>query len=313
MSHAVRLAVLSLVAVTTLAVSGSIACSQPKPEPQIASSAQEATYAEAWPAELDDLSSQFSNRQQSARKLFSEFFMYPSKLKDPRGAWVPQVYKKADAAGRSWNYVERMRKIEAAAAFFANEKGEIGRRVAGAAQYAIKENKAKCPCTIEVSGTVVSTLEDAYGDQLEKRMRDRNEAHRVIARWHDTMPKEDVETLQDQADDLAYTSYVVFVELVDMKLEVRRMLLDAEEIPKTADSVIAEERAFQAQPGRSDAEKKSAEERIDTMQKARALADQATKRAKQLSDEMDKDIAAIQKEYNEAFQYMLQKLAEQTK
>jgi hypothetical protein len=289
------------------------ACSQPKPEPEIGSSAKEATYAEAWPMEMDDLSSRFSQREESARKLFSEFFVYPSKLKDARGVWVRQVYEKADAAGRSWNYVERMRKIEAAAAFFANEKGEIGRRVAGAAQYAIKENKQKCPCTIDVSGTVVSTLEDAYGDQLEKRMRDRNEAHRVIDRWHDTMPKEDVETLQDQADDLAYTSYVVFVELVDMKLEMRRMLLDAEEIPKTADAVIAEERAFQAQPGRTDAEKKGAEQRIDTMQKARALAAQSTERAKKLSDDMDKRLTAIQKEYKEAFQYLMQKLAEQTK
>ena len=263
--------------------------------------------------ELDDLSTRFSARQESARKLFSEFFLYPTKLKNPRGAWVKPIYEKADAAGRSWNYVERIRKIEAAAAFFANEKGEIGRRVAGAAQYAIKENKQKCPCTLDVGGTVVATLEDAYGDQLEKRMRDRNEAHRVIARWHDTMPKEDVETLQDQADDLAYTSYVVFVELVEMKLEVRRMLQEGEEIPKTADAVIAEERAFQAQPGRSDAEKKSAEERIDAMQKARALAAQSTERAKKLSDDMEKQIASIQKEYNEAFQYLLAKLAEQTK
>src|SRR5262249_6498646 len=144
-------------------------------------------------------------------------------------------------------------------------------------------------------------------------MRDRNDAHRVIARWHDTMPKEDVETLEDQADNLAYASYVVFVELVDMKLEVRRMLTDAEEIPKTDDAVIAEERAFQEQPRRSDAEKKAAEERIAAMQKARALAQQSTEHAKKLSDDMDKQIAAIQKEYNEAYQYLMQKLAEQTK
>lgn len=289
------------------------ACAQPKPEPQIASSAGEATYAEVWSGELDDLASRIAHRQESARKLFSEFFIYPSKLKDPKGVWVGEVYRKADAAGRSWNYVERMRKIEAAAAFFANEKGEIDKKVAGAAQYAIKENKEKCPCNIDVSGAIVSSLEDVYGDRLEKRMRERNEAHRVIARWHDTMPKEDVATLEDQADDLAYASYVVFYELVDMKVQLRRMLAEANEIPKTADSVIAAERAFQAQPGRTDAEKKAAEERIETMRKSRALAEQTTARGKQLSDDVEKQIAAIQKEYREAFDYLMQKLAEAAK
>ena len=78
--HAIRLDVSFLTAALVLLLS----CSTPKPEPQIASSAQEATYAEAWPAELDDLSTQFASRQQSARKLFSQFFLYPTKLKDPR-------------------------------------------------------------------------------------------------------------------------------------------------------------------------------------------------------------------------------------
>lgn len=286
------------------------ACSTPKPEPQLASPSKEATYAEVWPQELDDLSTQFGQRQESARKLFSAFFLYPTKLKNPKGEWVEPIYRKADAAGRSWNYVERMRKIESAAAFFATEKGEIEKRVAGAAQYAIKENKAKCPCTIDVGGAIVASLEDSYGDQLEKRMRERNEAHRVIERWHDTMPKEDVDTLEDQADDLAYASYVVFVELVEMKLKVRRMLAESEEIPKTADAVIAEENAFLAQPGRSDAEKKAAQERIDAMKKSRALAAQSASRAKSLSDDMEKQIAGIQKEYDDAFAFLMQKLSE---
>ena len=302
---------LLLVFASTLASPLAGGCAQPKPEPQIASSATESSYAETWPEDLDARSAAFAGRQESARKIFSEFFLYPQKLEDGKAPWVAQIYARADAAGRSYGYVERMRKIEAAAGFFASEKGELGKRVGGAVAYQLEKGKEakKCPCVVDVGGTVNATLEDAYGDRLEKRMRERNEAHRVIARYRDAMPKKDVGTLEDQADDIAYASFVVRVELVEQKLALRRMLAEAETIPKTIDAAVAEERAFQAQPARTDAEKKAAEGRIDALRRSRALAEQAATRAKALSERMDQQLTGLEKEYREAFELMLQKVS----
>ncbi|GAC1560714.1 MAG: hypothetical protein NVS3B10_18900 [Polyangiales bacterium] len=42
-------------------------CAPLKPEPQLASSATESSYAETWPEELDARSAAFAARQESAR------------------------------------------------------------------------------------------------------------------------------------------------------------------------------------------------------------------------------------------------------
>ena len=279
-----------------LSSTGLWACGAPKIEPVVASSAHEASYAVTYPQDIDDVGSDFKNSQTAARKILSSFFEYPKKLKDPNGVWVAKIVDRADAAGRSAGYVERMHKVEASASFFGAEKKEIAGKVAGNAQYAVKQKK----CDVDVSGTIVATLDDAYGDQLEKRLRERNEAFTVIDRYRDAMPKEDVPILESQADDIAYASYVVSIELVETKLKLRRMIADADAIPKTADGYIAEEKAFQAETGRSDAEKKKSDERILGMEKSKALVQQSSERAKMLSGEMDKEIAAIQKEYADA-------------
>ena len=284
------------VVAVVLSSAGLVACAAPKVEPVVASSSHESAYAVTYPQDVDDVGNDFKNSETAARKILSSFFEYPKKLKQPDGPWVAKIVDKADAAGKSAAYVERMHKVEASASFFGAEKGVIAGKVAGNANYAIKQKK----CDVDVSGTVAATLDDAYGDQLEKRLRERNEAFTLIDRYRDTMPKEDVPILESQADDIAYASYVVNIELVETKLKLRKMIADADEVPKTADAYIADEKSFQAEAGRSDAEKKKSDERVLAMEKSKALVQQSSERAKALSGEMDKEITAIQKEYGDA-------------
>jgi hypothetical protein len=294
----------AFVVAVALSSAGLVACAETKVEPVVATSSHEASYAVTYPQDVDNVGNEFKESQTNARKNLSTFFEYPKKLKDPNGPWVAKIVDKADASGKSAAYVERMKKVEASASFYGAEKKEIGNKVAGNANYAIKQKK----CDVDVSGTVVSSLDAAYGEQLEKRLRERNEAFTIIDRYRETMPKEDVPILEDQADDIAYTSYVVNIELIEAKVKLRRMMADAEEIPKTADAYIAEEKAFQAEPGRNDAEKKKSDERILAMEKSKALIQQSNERAKALSAEMDKEIAAIQKEYAEALKQLKDQL-----
>ncbi|MEO7092526.1 MAG: hypothetical protein ABI175_04695, partial [Polyangiales bacterium] len=285
----------SLLAVVVCSA-GFAACGAPQVEPVVASSSHEAAYAVTYPQDVDIVGNEFKDSQTNARKILSSFFEYPKKLKDPNGPWVAKIVDKADAAGKSAAYAERMHKVEASASFYGAEKKDIVGKVAGNANYAIKQKK----CEVDVSGTIASSLDDAYGDQLEKRLRERNEAFTIIDRYREAMPKEDVPILEQQADDIAYASYVVNIELIETKLKLRRMIADAEDIPKTADAYIADEKAFQAEEGRSPADKKKSEDRVLEMEKAKALVSQSSERAKMLSGVMDKEITDIQKEYAEA-------------
>jgi hypothetical protein len=282
-----------------------VACqSSNKVEPQVASSAKESNHAETFPDELDSAGSDFKSQQEAARKIFSAYFEYPKKLKDPKGVWVQQIYEKADAAGKSEAYVERMHKVEGVAAFFDVEKDAISQKVAGSANYANKQKK----CDVDVGPSVSSSLKSVVEDRLEKRLRERNEAHVIIERYKDTIPKEDVPILEDQADDIAYASYVVNIELVEDKVKIRKLLSEAEQIPKTADEYIAQEKAFQAEAGRTDAEKKASDARIADMQKQKDMVAQAVGRAKDLDADVEKQLSGVQKEYAEAFKQLKDQL-----
>jgi hypothetical protein len=101
-------------AALALALMGALpACSAPKPEPEIASSAALGTYAKSYPAELGAELKGFSDRRGEARKLIGEMGSYPGKLKDPDWARVLEVVDRANDDGRGWAYVERARRVEA--------------------------------------------------------------------------------------------------------------------------------------------------------------------------------------------------------
>jgi hypothetical protein len=140
------------------------ACSAPKPEPEFATSANHSHYARDYPAELGATTKGFSERRAEARKIMGEFNGYPSKLKDPP-SWphVLEVVDRADEDGRSYAYVDRLRRVQGAAAFFDAEKDEINRKVAGSVAYVAKKKS----CDESIAGAAVPALKDAIDKQLE--------------------------------------------------------------------------------------------------------------------------------------------------
>src|SRR5271170_1825411 len=123
-----------------LALGALPACSAPKPEPELASSASHGHYARDYPAELNAVSKDFSERRAEAGKIQGDFNGYPAKLKDPPSwAHVLEIVDRANEDGRGYAYVERLRRVQAAAAFFDAEKDEINRKVAGSVAYTAKK------------------------------------------------------------------------------------------------------------------------------------------------------------------------------
>ena len=119
------------------------------------------------------------------------------------------VYEKADAAGHSSQYVERAKESKHVAQFFNEEKGEINKKVGGACSYAAKQKG----CDADVGGATGGALEKAVEKQLEKRMRERNDAWAYIDEHEDSLGKQNREKLEKQSDDIAYTGYLVRVDV----------------------------------------------------------------------------------------------------
>jgi hypothetical protein len=302
-----RASLLPLVA--ALALSGAAGCADQVPEPVIASSASQQTYAVGYPQALTEATTSFSQVQTEIRKELGQMPTYPSKYKDPGWARVRDVLAHADDAGKSTAYVERMRRIEGAFEFFASEKDEITRKASGSAQFLVK----KKGCDVEISGAVAGSLKDTVDKQLEKELRDANEAQHLVDRYRTALGKENAAALEQQADTLSRTSYLVHIQLVEDKLRVQRMLAESSDVQRTFDSAVASERAFQAEKRTTAPEKKASDDRIADLEKSRASFDAAVKQGIALQPKLDEQVQAMTREYDDALAKLLAAVDEKAK
>jgi hypothetical protein len=276
-----------------LAALGAVACSAPKPEPRIASSAGEQGYALEYPAALQALANEYVNAEGLVKKTISELPKYPDQLKDPAWPHVLEIVTRADEAGGSAAYVDRHRELQGARTFFVEEKDEITKRVAGSVQYAAKKKEYD----FDAYGTAAGALKESVDKQLEKRMRAKNEAHFLIERYRDSLGKANVQALEKQADDIGLASYVTNVQIVAVKVDAARLLADADQVKKTLDRAIGEEQAFRTAPGRSAAEKKASTDRASKMQDSKARVDSAVAQTQAFAKDLEQRNEALKKEY----------------
>jgi hypothetical protein len=287
---------------------GSIGCAGQKVEPQVASSAAQTNYAMEYPAALQSTSNDYVNTEGDVRRVTTDFPKYPDQLKDPPWPVVQNVVTRADEAGRSAAYVDARHDFEETRDFFAQEKDEITRRVAGSAQYVLK--KKECgQCDADVGGAVAGSLREAVDKQLEKRLRAHNDAHLLIERYRESLGKANAAALEKQADDISAASYETFIRSVELKVRATRLLDEANQIKKTLDQSIADERAFQAEPGRKEGDKKASADRIAKMEDGKVRIDAAIPSLQNLVKEIDQRNQAMTKEYNDAFEALKKAIA----
>jgi hypothetical protein len=270
-------------------------CGPATPEPELASSARHAGYAQAYPTDVQAITADFGQDQAEIKKTVGAFDKYEGELKNPNYNYVLEIYQRADEAGRSYAYVDRLREIHDAKTFFDDEKDEITRKVSGSAQYVTKQKG----CDVDVSGAVAHALKESVDKQLEKRLHEASEAHRLIDRYREELGKENAAALERQADEISYAAYLAHVAIVEQKVRLRRMIEEAETVKKTADDFIAAEHEYQSKSGRTAADRKASDDRIAAMNKSKALIDSAVTQAKTTSEGMEDRITAAQKEYDD--------------
>ncbi len=308
-SRSAKSAMLALVCSLGL---GGAACSQPKPEPQVASSSNQANYALDYPGELDHATAGIAAEQDELKTILGRLDGYLDALKDPKSIAVAQdVIVTADESGRSYGYVERARELEGVNGFFDSEGNDIGNRIAGSANYAAKQKS----CEANVGGAAAGAVKPAVAKSVEKRMRDRNEAFGIIERAKTSLPKPDVAVLEKLADDVARASYLVNVALVDHKNRIRRMADEGDAVKKTIDAEVKYEQSWQAEAGRSDADKKASNERIEALNKAKAQIDASVQKSVDIDQKgaLDKQIKDAQGQYADAIDAAKKKLKAKAK
>lgn len=282
-------------AIAAMGLGAAAGCAPPV-EPQIASSAPEAMYATEYPDALTATMDGINDAEAKTKETSAKFSAYPDALKEPPWPKVVDIVTLADAGGRAYAYVEARREVDGARAFFEAEKDEITKKVAGAAGFAAKQKG----CDVDVSGAAAHALKDTVEKRLQKRLREASEANVYIERNAAALGKDNIDKLHEQADEIADTAYQAHVVIVEHKVRLRRMIEEGENVKKSLDAALRAEQEYQAESGRTPAEKKASEERAEKMRQAAAKIDSAIQQARTVSERADERIAAVQKTYDDA-------------
>jgi hypothetical protein len=277
--------------------------------PVFASSATRPTYAVSYTDEIEASRKAISDAREREKSLATGLGAHVEELKRTDWDKVQEIVDDSDQAGRSADFADAFAEAKAVKKFWEGEKEIITSKVAGNAQHTAKQ----AGCEAEVGGAAAFALNDAVTKQIQKRLRSRNEAFLVMDRYKSSLGTQNVATLEKLADETAEASYDVHVAMIVARNDLRRMVAEKDEVKKTIDRFVQEENAYQAEHGRTEAEKKASSERIAAANKAKADVDAAVAQADAAAKQADQVIEAANKDYEDAVTKLRAKIAERKK
>lgn len=290
------------------------ACAPPPKEPVLASSAGEPAYALKYSAELGTEAKGIGEDQEQEHKLSAAFGAHVDDLKKPDWDLVRSTVTESDEAGKSADFADAHGEVDAVRVFWGDEKGTLDSKVAGGAQYAFKQAACTTGCTnVDVGGPAAFALNEGMDKELQKRLRAANGAFVLLTRQHSALGAANVAALEKLADDVSQASFLVHVDLIVRRDRLRRLIADQSDVQATLDRFVQDEKAYQAQPGRTDADKKASEDRIAAATKSKSDIDAAAAQAQAAAKDLDQQITATTKDYDDALKTLLDKIDQKKK
>jgi hypothetical protein len=290
------------------------ACARPEKGPVLASSAGQPPYALRYADELGASARALGDAQEQERRLATGFNARVDELKKPDWDLVRAVVDESDAAGRSADFSEAHGEVDGVRAFWGEEKAPLDAKVAGGAQYALKQATCTSGCVnLDVGGPAAYALNEAIDKDLQKRLRGSNAAFLLIERQHAALGTQNTGALEKLADDVSQASFLVHVDLIVVRQRLTRLIADQAAVQATLDRFAQDERAYQAQPGRTEADKKASEQRVIDAGKSKAQIDGAAAQAQAASKAGDQTIAASTKDYDDALKALRDKIDQRKK
>jgi hypothetical protein len=282
-----------------------LGCSEKQVAPQTSSSASSPGYARRFPERINAVNQKLAKQEGDAKELMGRFGSYPDEIKEPT-SWphVVQVAKYADEEGRSEAYVDRLEEVEAIARFFEEDGDEVKRKVGGSVAHAAKTKG----CEADLGGSAAYAMDKAIEEQLEDRLHEESDAHTVIEDYEEELGKPNVPTLEKQADEISMASYLANIGAMRTKLDLERMVKEQSDVKSTLENDIEDLDKRSKAEGLSAQRKKALEERLAAARAAQSELEGQSVSAEQALKEADKRLEALQKEYKQAFDKLIEEL-----
>lgn len=283
--------------VSSAALVALVGCAARQTEPAYAPSAEAVGYAQRYPEQIGAETEAMAADEARAQELIASF---PKREGELKGSGNPELVRAiidaSDEAGRTRDFRDAQSEARVVQRFFDAERGTVSARASTAAEQKISE--AKCE-KVDVGGAISYALKDGVEKQLEKRLRARNDAHVLIERDKGKLNPQNTARLSQLADDIALASYLVHVGLVEEQSRLERLLADRRSVKDTQQNALERERAYAAEPGHTDAEKRASRVRLEALEKSAAAIDnEANKAEKQLEGSRER-LEKAQRDYED--------------
>jgi hypothetical protein len=289
--------------------SATSACAGNQVQPVMVSSAGSAGYALGYPDRLAAETTMLNADKQQAAELAQGLGTRTRELKagaDPELLYV--VAQQADEAGRSRAYASAFDEGRRLRTFWEEERNALTSRVSGAAQKQVTE--AGCAQQPDLGGSVSYALKDGIDRQLAKRLRAQSEAHRTIELNKSALGAGNVAAVQQLADDIALSSYLVNVALVRERDRVSELLSERSDVDSTLGNAIEWEQGYQ-QADHTAAEKKDSQARVVDLDKSRAAIPPAASAAEEALRDLDQQIEQAREAHRAALDTLEHDLEQQ--
>jgi hypothetical protein len=275
------------------------ACAGRNGEPTIASSAEQTSYVLGYADELSATTTSLSDEQSEVARVSADLKTRTQNLKgdiDPQ--LLLQIVDLSEQAGKGRAFADARLRELAVRDFFDDERAPLTGRVSSAAQNKVSE--AACTHQIDLNGSVSYALKDGVDKQLEKRLREHNDAQLLIQRHKASLGAANVALLETLADDIARASYFVNIAILDDKNRLERMLSEKGSVESTLDDAIETEKSFQTTQAKNDADKRASEERIAELTQSKAAIPAAVQGAEQAKQGLEEKIKKADADYDAA-------------
>jgi hypothetical protein len=294
----------SVVSVSLLVAFG---CNRPAPA---TSSADQSGFAEEYPIRVGELRAEFNDDEQAARKEIESFKTFPDKVKNPDPAAMKKVIETADATGRSSYYADEAVDRETAEHFIAQDRNALGRRVAGAVSYEAKQKQKEKECLTEQDADALGNagayaLSRAADRQFDERRKAHSEVLRTIDVERHRLGRQNLDSIERQAEVIAHASYLTHVRLELYRRELEGLLDEEPKVKKTLERNLTEDSAMLNDTSLPKARKSRVEARVARTQAAQAALAKESPLAHPALDDMGKRLEALRKEYDAALEALV--------
>jgi hypothetical protein len=252
---------------------------------EIASSADQVGYAKTVPAGTESRAARYESDIRSANQSLDESFpKYVSELEETDFQLVQEIYEKAEAEGKSHSYSAHRAEAEAVLGFYEEEKKELVGKVASASHHKAKESGCR---DLKLYGSIDWSLQKVVVERLVERRRESSDAHMLIRREEETLGKENAKTLEKQADEIMFASYMAHVGAQSQKAELERMVSEASDAKHALTDRIEEIDEKEKPSSDEEAERKELQAALDALQPAMDKADAQLKDAEQTTLDLE--------------------------